>query len=415
MAGQEDPLRSVLRSRHATSIGDQLLSSLINFALTICVARTTAPDSFGRFAIAFALFVFFLGLSREVVGALLLVRYSRLPRAAGRWERGPLGAGAVVGLASMLTTALTALVFPQGGAALWLVMGLASALALQQDGLRYIAIATQRPLRALRLDAVWAIVAVPAMVVTSFVPGATLLVIGEWALGAALAWAVGMRGSALPAPAAGVRWLTTNRRLGRVYASEYALLNGANLAIWFLLAAPLTTAQLGGVRGALFLFSPLNPVFSAITLAVLPGLVAVTHSPRFRELIGRVAAVTVGSVALYALVVLLLPDAVGRAVLGATWPLTADLRLPAALHHVMVAGYTVLLAGFRARQDLAGSFTMRAVFAVLTLLLPVLLAAPFGPVGASAGLAAAALGAVVVGLARSLSFTPALLRKEALG
>jgi O-antigen/teichoic acid export membrane protein len=66
--------------RFGWGLADQAVCSLTNFALSILVARSVHPEDFGAFTLAFAVYLFVLGLSRALGTDPLAVRFSNSSR-----------------------------------------------------------------------------------------------------------------------------------------------------------------------------------------------------------------------------------------------------------------------------------------------------------------------------------------------
>src|SRR4051794_3206653 len=69
------PSRQLLR-RVGWGLGDQVLSSVTNFALTLFVAALLTPTQFGAFSVVIAVYGTFLGISAGFAASPLVVRYS---------------------------------------------------------------------------------------------------------------------------------------------------------------------------------------------------------------------------------------------------------------------------------------------------------------------------------------------------
>ena len=97
---------------------------------------------------------------------------------------------------------------------------------------------------------------------------------------------------------------------------------------------------------------------------------------------------------------MMLPASVGALLLGDSWRSASALRLPYFLQYVAMVPYTVLLAYYRSVQANRLSTFMRAVLAVLTLVLPLALAYAGGNLASAwAFTLAVAVAALVGGIA----------------
>ena len=87
----------------------------------------------------------------------------------------------------------------------------------------------------------------------------------------------------------------------------------------------------------------------------------------------------------------------GALLLGATWESASELRLPYFVQYLAMVPYTVLLAYYRSVQANRLSTLMRAVLALLTLVLPLALAYAGGTLAPAWAFALAVAAAAVVG------------------
>jgi len=387
-----------MRGARFVAIADQGVSSVSNFAVVAFAAVTGTPSEFGQFALAYAVFVFFLGAGRALVGETLLVRESHA-------EARPsvsltTGATLVVGLPGAAVLLVMGMVIGGASGDLWAVLALATLAATVQDGLRFVALAAGRPTHALVLDLVWTIPSLVAMIVlAAFGAGATA-VVGAWTAAALLSALVGFAAArSLPSFLGGLRWLLAHRSAATRYVLEFASLNASTLLVWIVLAPVVGIAGVGALRGAQLLLSPLNTVYTSLRIAMIPELIRVQGTSRHRRRTWEFAGILLAALVVWGGVVLLLTGDLGRLVLGATWEQTAPLRPAFVAQYALLAVYTFVLTRFRATRADAASTRMRAAMAVATLVLPIALAFVWGTHGAAWGFAAAVAVAAVVGAA----------------
>lgn len=383
-------------SRYVT-IADQIVSSLSNFALVALVANVSSPADFGRFSLGYVVLVFFLGFQRSLVGEVLLVRFSSVTDRPADVDDAAAGVSVGVGVLSAVVLAGVAAV-TGGDPRVWVALALAGPVVFVQDIARYVLIARGRSGDALVSDLVWLVAAFPVMGVLVLQGAPAWTVVTTWALGGLVAALLALRRSRVtPRPARGARWLAQNRDIAVRFSGEYASLNLSNTVVWFFMAGPVGVAGVAALRGASLLFSPLNTAFNAVRIAVVPELVRATEPARYRarvlETVVVLAVLGIG----WGAVVLLLPDAWGALVLGETWAAAAQLRWPYAVQGLAMVCYTVLLARFRAQARHRQSTLMRGSLALLTLALPLALAATVGTAGAAWGFAIAVLVCAAVG------------------
>lgn len=381
------------------AITDQAVSSISNFVTVAIVAQVSTATVFGQFSLAYAGLLLILGAQRSLVGETLLVRYSGADALDSGVRRNALGVSVAV---ATVTAPLLAVGGIAGGGQygkIWLFMAAALPLVLVQDLLRYLFICTGRPAWALLLDMLWAVLSVAAMLLLLVVGAEATAMVAAWGAGALISIAVGLAlAPAMPRPGRGLCWLLAERDLSFRYLGEFAALNASTFVVLYLLAFPLGAVGVGALRAAQLLFSPLNTAFAAIKMAVIPDLVRTRGTPIFRTRLIETAGIVGGLAALWGVIVLLLPGVTGRMILGDTWITAAELRWPYLVQYAAMVPYTVLLAYLRATVDNRSSTKMRALLAVLTLVLPVTGAFLWSTSGAAWGFTVAMALATTAGL-----------------
>lgn len=280
------------------------------------------------------------------------------------------------------------LVLPGATGTAFAALGLVLPLVLLQDGLRYCFSALRAPERALAADALRLVCVVAALALQPEGASAGRLV---------LAWGL----SALPALGAGL-WLLRpyvrgaradlrpylrRGHLGQRFVVEFAVGNGSSQLAVLGLGVFATPLAVGALRGATTLFGPLNVLFNSANAfgpPVLGRLGGKRATVRATAALGLVlAAVGAGwATALY-----LLPDRLGRELLGDTWA-GASALLPAtgAQYAVMGLGTCALLT-LRVLAPKA-TLSLQVVFSLLSVGLLLGGYAVWGVAGAAWGLAA---------------------------
>jgi O-antigen/teichoic acid export membrane protein len=350
---------------------DQMLSSGSNFALSAFVAANVTAAAFGAFTLAYAVYGVCVALSCGLASIPLVVRYSAAAparfRAATRASVGTaLAVGAVSGI---LCLALTAIAGPA-------VAGPLRALAvslpglLVQDAWRYSFVTGGQPAKAAANDGFW--------VLLQFIGIAILLALGGvsavsmvlvWGGSASAAALVGCSQSrAVPSPRETPTWLREQRSLTWRYGLEAVVQRSGPWVALALVGAVAGVRVVGALRGALLLIGgPLNLLFLGATFVFVSEGVRLLHRApgRLPPAMRRLGVAAAGAAAAWCIVVLLLPDAVGTRVLGATWHQARPLLPPLALLMIALGaslGYTQgMLALGAARRSL---FTQLAGLAV---------------------------------------------------
>ncbi|RBY87373.1 hypothetical protein [Blastococcus sp. TF02A-26] len=327
------PARSSLHQAAWTAV-DQVFSSIANFGITIAVARAVNEHVAGSFAYAFLLFSLALGIMHCVATDPFVIRFS----AAGARERSAAarraaGSSLLVALVAAMLC-LTAALAVRGdiGAALLLLAAVLPGHFLQ-DSWRSAAFASGDARKAAANDGLRMVVEVAAIGLCIW-SGTTELVwyMASWALGT---WAGAMLGVWQFGTPRGWRaslaWLRESAPLGVRLGSEFTISMGGFALTTTLLLVILGTADTGGMRFAQTLLGPIQVLFGAIVSFVVPFLARRLAALGPRALGRPTLLITACSVAICVTVVgvlLLLPDSVGRELLGDSWKTAQQVLLP---------------------------------------------------------------------------------------
>ncbi|WP_346621232.1 hypothetical protein [Blastococcus montanus] len=376
-------------------ISDQALSSLANAALTIVVARTVSAEGYGAFALAFAVYSLVIAMSQSVSGQVVVIRYSaESPTVLRRAGSAASGAAILLGGACAGITAAASLVLgaaPPGD--VLLAVGVLLPALVLQDTWRTVFIAHGKPVRSFVNDVVW--VAAQAVsigtLVAQDVDSAAAYVVA-WGSSAAVAAIVGCWQHGVGPRFRGAAWWFSAHREVSVpsLANALAILGTTQIAL-FLIAAIGSVEDVGPIRAAQTLLGPLNILGFALASFSVPEIVRRSLSRR------RLTQVAVGLSAAMALVtvawgttLLLLPDDVGVALLGETWPAARD-ALPAMVAFACLTGATTgASAVMRALNRVKFNLAMALVLGPLIVLLSTIGVSVAGATGAAYGFAAAA-------------------------
>ncbi|WP_205474150.1 oligosaccharide flippase family protein [Nocardioides sp. SYSU D00038] len=359
---------SSARKRLSLMTLDQIVAGASNVLTALLAAQLLDVGSFGLFALIFLIYAVAQGVHRALVGDPLLVH----PEEADERPGSPLGTGLAVGVLMAVVLLLLGLLSrqvwePPFGNSLMILAACLPLLALQDLG-RYLGIATHRPGTALRLDVTWLVLMLVPVGFLVATDSATLeRLVLSWAGSGAVA-------GLLVVPTvvrAGLRldttWVRTTWSISWRYLSTYALTQGSALGAALAVGTIAGSAALGGVRGALLVIRPYGAVQTA---AMASGIAEVSRSdgarPTLRRHERRTTFAATGAALLMSVVLLGVPDAVGRVVLGETWDATDPLLLAASaqlLLQSLAAGPRAVMLGLKEvrtalRIDVASTIAM---------------------------------------------------------
>lgn len=386
--------------RLSWGLADQGVSSLTNFAVGVVVARSLGTTAFGIFSLAWVTYGVVLNVSRGLGTDPLVVRFSGVPAAA--WRKAvsqTSGTALLVGLltGTMVILAGLALGGPIGSG--FVALGIVLPALLLQDSWRYAFFAAGHGAKAFANDLIWATALVPAMIFAAQYGSVSAFVLA-WGLASAVAAACGcVQTGLLPRLTGTLSWLHQQRDLGTRYMVENVSMSGSVQLRMYGLGALAGLADVGAVRGAELLLGPFMAVLMGLCLVAVPEASRVLQrSPRrlshFCLALGGVQALAALTWGLS--LVILLPDSVGRLVLGSVWESSVVLILPATLAVTSVSFSTGAAAGLRALGAARRSLRAQLFSAAAFLACGLAGAALGGALGSSWGIALATfLGAGV--------------------
>jgi len=394
----------------AVGLVDQGMSSLSNVLAVIMVAQSLSAPAFGSFSVTYAVLILLLTLSRSYFGTQLTLTDSQ----AAAWERASSALGAVLLLAPVLVVAtggIGLLLSNQSDFAIAIAVAVAAPLVCLQDLLRFVAVAVGSPHVALASDTVWAaITGVAALgLIRLTAPQVMVVWLGAAAIALAVA-AVLLR--IKPDFVKGWRLLRERHPVGNSVTIGTVAVAGASLVIAAATAHFLGPTSAGSLRGASTAMGPLNVLLAFVTLNLTPTLLRRQRSQDLGFCV-RVALLVSSAVALWSAALLLLPDAVGRAVLGDSWAGARSVLPWTCAEYLFLCVATPSMLWLRVRYAARQMLQRRLIYAALLVSLGTLAAI----LGASAQYVAAAiagaalinatLGWLIVLRNRSLDLTPA--------
>ena len=253
-------------------------------------------------------------------------------------------------VAAAFAAASVAVGGPAGSALVALALVLP--LVLVQDGWRYVFI-VRRPAAALTIDLVWLCLSCLAIVL---VPDGVDV---GWYV---VAWGIGGIAGAVLGSILGrlqLRWvhpwsyISQNRGLGFRFMGEFITSQAAFYVALLSCGWILGLSAYGAVRGAFLFIGPLQMLAAAAVMSVLPEARMVRDQPdKVMRLVAGAGALVCGATVVWTLVGVSLPDSIGEALIGATWPEAQDVILPLG---VTMIGMTIVLCALVGVRALDGT------------------------------------------------------------
>lgn len=308
--------------RILVAAADQVLASTAWYVPVLFVARGASPADFGIFLIAFGLIATAVAVSRAMFGVVVGMDAASLgPGASLDRTLRHSAAGAIgCGVLTAMTLLVAATILPRSSVLIAL-LALGASVVLPQDLARYTAVAMAAPGRALLIDAVWSLpcllgLALDALGIIAISPQAGLCL---WvAAGASSLIAAALAGLVAHPQFRRLRgWWREDRR--RWHLGGESILSGAVPVVngW-------GAALVGGgvavaaVRGAAMLFAPVTMLMLVLTMTAVPEAHRRSRHGAQRLLIALTALLAAAALT-WSVLALLLPDSLGRELLGDSW------------------------------------------------------------------------------------------------
>ena len=359
-------------TRFGWGLADQTLSSLTNFALTVLVARSVGVTEFGYFAIVLTIYLTSLGISRAAITSPLSIRFSTCPQR--EWQDAVRSAtGSVLVLATFMGIACAVVGLfvqdPLRGALV--ALGVCLPGLLVQDSWRFAFFASGHKSQAFVNDLVWGVTLVVLFVpvLLSTYDGVGWFV-AAWGGAAAIAAAFGAyQARLIPKPGAALTWWRNHRDLSDWFTYEFLAIRGSVQVAIFAIAAMLSVHAVGALRAGGVLFGASNILVLGLGLVAVPEGVKLlsTSVAGFRHTMLSLSGI-VGVIALaWGGVLVVLPDGIGTALLGETWPAARELLLPLGLATAFGAAAIGFTSGLRSLAAAKTIFRARLLVTVLLL------------------------------------------------
>ena len=343
---------------------DQGVCSLSNLLAVLVAAVLLPPETFGYFAIAYALYVLLLNASQAFVSQWLVLQTEDRRRASGVAA----SSAALMGAGGGLCLFIGALVMvPHTQLAAFVVLAAFLPLLILQDALRTVSVIHRIPQVALTADLLWLVLfggSVPLLLTNAGIgSGAVMLC---WAGSGAVSVAVSARMLRRRiAWRVGPRSVLRSNYLGRRFLVEFLIGQGTNQSSVVAIGGFAGPTATGALRGAGTLFGPVGVLISSVPVLLVPPLRQLSNRARA----AAYAMLCVASVALSLGMVLLLsslPHSWGSRLLGQTWNLAEPLMAPLGCQMAAIGVGTVAVTALRLVRP-TDTLPIRAVGAVISL------------------------------------------------
>jgi O-antigen/teichoic acid export membrane protein len=340
---KQTALRGIAARRWHLGVTTDVLSSIGNFTATIAVARTAELSGLGMFAVAFSIYVLVTGTTAATVTDTVISNPG--------WQANFQPAGRritmIAGTAGLLTVAVgLAIASPYLMIVGWALPGLAI-----YDHVKVISMSVWRPRIAVQQEATWASISLLALATTFVTDLQPTVTFAVWAgTGAALGLLNGWRLGIHLRP--GWSALALNSRSSAGFGLDYLAGHGVAQLIPSTLAVVSGPSVVGALRGAGSMLSPIVALTNPVRSLIIPRMVKDSKRSAASYIQRGVSTTALLTVLVMALgsVLLMLPDAVGRLLLGSNWVHAEPLLPPLLCELVFIVASIVPMAGHRVAQ-----------------------------------------------------------------
>jgi len=323
---------------------DQAVAGASNVLVSVLAARVLGVAEFGLFGVVFLVYVMVQCVSRSLICDPLLVH----PHDAERRLGDILGTSVLLGTALGVLTVVAGLV-----ATIWradfghalMVLGACLPLLTFQDLSRYLGFALQRPGRALSVDTLWLVLVIAAVPVLTALDARTLVwFIVAWAGSGAVAGLLLFRQHRVRIRP-GLSWLRFTWSFSWRYLLSYTSTQGAALAGSSAVGGIVGARALGAVQGTVLLVRPFGTFQLAAVAAGVSDIARSTDLAHAQRRARQISVFTTCVAAVNVAIMLVIPDNVGEAFLGATWHAAKPLLIPTGVQILMLGVITGARAG----------------------------------------------------------------------
>ena len=357
--------------------------------LAIMIARNAGLNELGEFGVAFSVYALVTGLTRSAVAESVLTLRSW----KSVFERSGRDVSSIATAAGLLVVCvgvvldlryLVALGFALPGLALY-------------DYLKVIDMAVGRPKFAMAQECLWILSVVLLIGLANVISVSPFMVFVGWSVAGA---AVGIAHALVAGVGVRPGW-GANRSEARIaagFGTDYLVSSGMAQLTPSILAIVVGNAVVGSLRGAATLLGPIALVAATARSLLIPYLVAAQHLDAQAQMrrAGRTTWLLVAAVFPFTIAVAVIPDGVGRMLLGSNWAFAEPLMPALAIELLFAMAGSVPFAGHRASRASGRTLRIRLGLAPVRLGGVVVASIHFGAEGAAYSMAGIAIIGFVI-------------------
>lgn len=321
--------RGTTTRRVAWGLLDQVLSSASNFLVTIIAARSLSASDFGAFAVAMAVCIVSVFLARGLASDPLCTAHAADEPAELGWAvRSGAGTAVATAVGAAFATALVGLALGGTLGRVLLVLAVALPGLTLQDYLRYVLIVRGQANLTFLNDLFWTVLQVGFLAVAITMDGGAASLLLAWAAAGNVAALLGLWQARtwVGGPRSLRPWLRRHRELWPFFVLDNLVYQATNLVLIVVISLATTLSQVGGFRAVMTLYAPLAIIGRGIVGVAVPELARRQDDPMaVRRASLAIAWMLTPLAVVWAGLMLLIPDDVGRALLGDSWELAEPL------------------------------------------------------------------------------------------
>lgn len=318
-----------------------------------------------------------VGISRSLVGDPTLLRApewkDRGARHHLRNRDGMLSAGLLAGAVIALALFVGSFWMPHELRAIMAAMACAIPGLVLFDATRYWYFANAHTKLAAFMDLAWLLLQMTFFGVLFLLDSAnaTALVLAWAGAGVVTVLAVAVSARYRFSILGGVWWLKRNKDLSWNFLAEYATLSGVQQGVTFLTAAFSGLASVGSIRAAQTILGPINVITGSASVIVLPqSRVHLAKDPGKLPWFSLRVSATLAMIIAFAWgVVALLPEQIGRELLGVSWVAGQQIAMILGISLALNSISYGATSGLRAMEEGRVSLRIRLITAPIALLM----------------------------------------------